>query len=102
MSRSYRKTPIVKDNGKSKKEAKAHANRTVRRRLKDPDYEIADGKAYRKEVESWGIADCISYWTEEQARAEYPAKCAQYKWFKEEWPTLESFLIFWKKCMKNK
>lgn len=105
MSRSYRKTPIVKDNGKSKKTIKSLANRKVRRKLNNPEFEMANGKAYRKEFESWDIADSIIYWTEEQAKQEYEKKILEVgnnSWFKKEWPTLESFLIFWKKCMKNK
>ena len=45
MSRSYRKNPIIKDNGKSKKEMKSLANRKVRRKLNDQDFNIADGKS---------------------------------------------------------
>lgn len=102
MSRSYRKHPIKKDNGHSKKEMRTLANRTVRRRLNNPDYTIANGKAYRKEFESWNIADYITRWTKEEAIAEYEESCAEYPWFKEEWPTLESFINFWEKCMHRK
>lgn len=101
MSRSYKKTPIIKDNGKSKKIAKTFAVRKTRRKLKDLDYEIADGKSYKKEFESWAIADHVLYWTEEQARAHYESKCNE-KWFIERWPTIESFLKYWYKCMKRK
>ena len=84
MSRSYRKNPIIKDNGKSKKEMKSLANRKVRRKLNDPDFNIADGKAYKKEIESWDIADFISRWTKEDAIKEYESKSKKYRWFKEE------------------
>ena len=80
MSRSYKKTPIIKDNGKSKKRAKTFAIRKTRRKLKNLDYEIADGKSYKKEFESWIIADHVCYWTEEQARTYYESKCNE-KWF---------------------
>lgn len=102
MSRSYRKNPIVKDNGKSKKEMKSLANRKVRRKLNDPDFNIADGKAYKKEFESWDIADFISRWTKEDAIKEYESKSKKYRWFKEEWPTLDDYLNYWEKTMHRK
>ena len=102
MSKSYRKNPIVKDNGKSKKEMKSLANRKVRRKLNDPDFNIADGKAYKKEFESWAIADFISRWTKEDAIKEYESKSKKYRWFKEEWPTLEEYLNYWEKTMHRK
>lgn len=102
MSRSYRKNPIVKDNGKSKKEMKSLANRKVRRKLNDPDFNIADGKAYKKEFESWDIADFISRWTKEDAIKEYESKSKKYRWFKEEWPTLDDYLNYWEKTIHRK
>ena len=102
MSRSYRKNPIIKDNGKSKKEMKSLANRKVRRKLNDPDFDIADGKAYKKEFESFNIADFISRWTKEDAIKEYESKSKKYRWFKEEWPTLEDYLNYWEKTMHRK
>ena len=99
MSRSRKKTPIVKDNGKGKKTAKSLANRKVRRKLKDLDYKIADGKAYRKESESWDIADYVSRWTREDAVKEYE----EGRFIdKDRFPTLESFILFWEKCMLRK
>ena len=102
MSRSYRKNPIIKDNGKSKKEMKSLANRKIRRKLNDPDFNMADGKAYKKEFESWDIADFISRWTKEDAIKEYESKSKKYPWFKEEWPTLEDYLNYWEKTMHRK
>ena len=102
MSKSYRKNPIVKDNGKSKKEMKSLANRKVRRKLNDPAFNIADGKAYKKEFESWDIADFISRWTKEDAIKEYESKSKKYRWFKEEWPTLDDYLNYWEKTMHRK
>lgn len=99
MSRSYRKHPIVKDGGRSKKEDRTLANRIVRRKLNNLDYEIADGKAYKKEFESWNIADYISMWTKEEAIKEYERD--EYI-DKKRFPTLESWLNFWEKCMHRK
>ena len=102
MSRSYRKNPIIKDNGKSKKEMKSLANRKVRRKLNDSDFNISNGNAYKKEFESWDIADFISRWTKEDAIKEYESKSKKYRWFKEEWPTLEDYLNYWEKTMHRK
>ncbi len=100
MSRSYKKHPISKDNGHSKKEMRTLANRTVRRRLnRQEDYTIANGKAYRKEFDSWCIADYVTRWTKQEAIDEYEK--SDYV-SKEMFPTLESFLNFWEKCMRRK
>ena len=99
MSRSYKKHPINKDGGKSKKEIRSLANRKVRRKLNDPNFGIANGKAYKKEFESWDIADCILRWTKEDAIREYKT---QIYIDKKRFPTLESFLNFWEKCMHRK
>lgn len=55
MSRSY-KAPVVKQ--RQHKKDKQLAARRVRRQKDD----IADGKAYRKESNSWNICD-FSWWT---------------------------------------
>ena len=56
MSRSHKKSPIVKDSG-SKKWSKRQAAKAVRR------YEgiISKGSSYKKLFESWNINDFISY-----------------------------------------
>jgi hypothetical protein len=99
MSRSYKKTPVIKDNGKSKKISKTFAVRKTRRKLKNLDYEIADGKAYRKEFESWEIADYVSRWTKEKAIQEYETN--QYI-DKKRFPTLQSWINYWEKYMYRK
>lgn len=55
MSRSYKKTPIVKD-GHSGKFGKKVANRKVRHYKGT----IASGKSYRKIYESWDIHDFVN------------------------------------------
>jgi predicted MPP superfamily phosphohydrolase len=55
MSRSYKKTPIIKDHD-SGKVGKKLANRKVRRYKE----KIANGKAYKKVFNSWDIHDYIS------------------------------------------
>lgn len=57
MSRSFKKTPIVKD-GHSGKPGKRLANRKVRR-FKG---RIPNGRWYRKLYESWDIHDYVSWY----------------------------------------
>lgn len=60
MSRSRRK-PWVKDGygSKWKQAAKAYHNRKLRRKLKNPDYEIADGCAHKNGpgLNRWDVCD---------------------------------------------
>jgi len=102
MSRSYRKSPVIKDNGKGKKKQKAIANRVVRRKLKNPDYVVPNGGSYTKEYESWRIADYTSRCTEEEAKEMWHRSMRKYPWFKEHYPTLESYMIWWKKTYRSK
>ena len=101
MSRSYKKNPIVKDDGKNKKIAKTLATRLTRRKFNKLDYEMANGNAYKKEFESWVIADLTVRWTKERAIKDYETR-SKYSWFKEQWPTLQDYLNFWAKCMNRK
>lgn len=102
MSRSYKKNPIIKDNGKGKKDKKAIANSRVRNQLKNEDYIIANGCAYKKEYESWNIADYVFRFTEDEARHHYEEMSKDSKWFRDKWPTLESFMNYWKKHYRCK
>lgn len=121
MSRSYRHTPIIKDNThKGKKPAKRIANKIVRARLKNIDYTIADGTSFKKEYCSYNIADYVCRWTREDAIKYYeeeinpnnykyvhkgsPAGWAEKRAaeFKEKYPTLEDWLIYWEKRMLKK
>ena len=60
MSRSYRK-PYVKDGYGSKRKPwmKSYSNRKIRRKLKNPDYEIPDGMGYKNGpgLNRWDICD---------------------------------------------
>lgn len=54
MSRSYKHTPIEKA---GKRMTKQQANKIVRQRLKDINYEIGNFNAYKSIVNSWDIFD---------------------------------------------
>lgn len=61
MSRSYKKTPIVKDNAGGRKSSKRFANKKVRR-----EKYLSNGKEYRKVYNTWDIYDYVSYCTLER------------------------------------
>ena len=60
MSRSYRK-PWVKDGygSNTKRRSKRYHNRKLRRKLKNPNYEIADGNAHKNGhgIDRWDVCD---------------------------------------------
>ena len=58
MSRSRKHTPISKSISKI---SKRQANKIVRQRLKDIDYEIGNNSHYKSIVESWDIFDYKCY-----------------------------------------
>lgn len=90
MSRSYKKTPYCGDNkGRGKKRT---AMSKVRSKLKDPNYELPKGSAYKKIYETWNICDygwvtswkeywniCIRFW--HQYGGEYPDKKKEYRYW---------------------
>lgn len=97
MGKSYKKTPIIKDNGSSKKQMKTIANKAVRSKLKDPDFEIANGNAYKKEYDSYDIADYVCRWTKKAAISSYYKNdILQEKY------TLNEWIIKWKKSVMKK
>ena len=76
MSRSYKKIGQCKCEHSCKK-GKQFANRRLRR--KDINFEIPNGKAYKKLNESWDICDykCIETW------AQYKAWWNRPRWWQE-------------------
>jgi hypothetical protein len=63
VSRSYKKNPYLKYNGRERsKKAKRTANKAVRRHIKkELDNVPEEGSWHRKLTESWDIYDVISY-----------------------------------------
>ena len=97
MSRSFKKTPISKDNEKSSARNKALANRAFRRRNKSTLYQR---KTYKKCYDSWEIHDYVSLYTKEQAIEDYFRH--QRRYIRIGYPTLESWLNYWEKCYRRK
>ena len=100
MSRSYRKNPVVTDNNDSH-QSKKLASRSLRRKLKNSD-ELLKGSSYKKHYESWDICDYKFRKTREEAIEGYYSSCNRYKYFKEEFPTLEDYLKWWYKTYLRK
>jgi len=63
MSRSYKKTPIIKYCG-DKRYGKRQANKKVRRLDRTV---LLKGKQYRKLYETWDINDVIQFWSRREA-----------------------------------
>ena len=61
MSRSIKKNPIVRDSNRNRRKIKRYASKKTRHILKDPDFEISDGRVYKKLYPSRNIADCKFY-----------------------------------------
>ena len=102
MSRSYKKTPIVKDNigGKT---GKRFANKKVRR-LKN---ELFKRKEYKKVFESWNINDYISYYSLEDAIIDWYNEeenkiLKEYAPLHKKYKTLENWIKHWEKMMLGK
>lgn len=68
MSRSYRKTPVIKDHSRGMKKL---ANRIFRRK----SIVVANGNSYRKLFCSYNISD----WTFRETYAEYCARAERYR-----------------------
>lgn len=99
MSRSYKKHPRVKDS--ASKNMKRFANKKVRRRSKELPKK---GKSYKKVFQSYDISDWNWFWTREQAIKDWESAqdASGYSWIKENFDTLEKYLIYWEKCVKRK
>lgn len=67
MSRSYKKSPRVKDNSNGRKDAKRKANKKVRRYTGT----IANGKSYRKIYDTYDIYDYNFYCPYSEYRESY-------------------------------
>lgn len=63
MSRSYKHTPIAKSGSRM---SKKQANKIVRQRLKDINFEIGNNRHYKSIVESWDIFDYKCYCPEDK------------------------------------
>lgn len=70
MSRSYKKTPILKSCPRSGKWGKKFANDTVRK-AKD----VGDYGSYKKLYPQWNIHDYIDYWPLSYSKNRHRSEC---------------------------
>lgn len=68
MSRSYKKFPLFRDNlwGKSMKAGKQYSNRKIRRKLKDVNVDVGNGRNYiGLGLDRWDLYEYKSYETKQ-------------------------------------
>lgn len=107
MSKSYRHTPVVKDNSKGASNDKRIAAQRLRAIPVDSEESqiLASSPSSYKKIngDSWDIHDYVLRWTREEAINEYKeAELRQYKSFLSSFPTLENYLNYWEHCMYRK
>lgn len=115
MSRSYKKTPISKDNTRSVKWWKRYAASKVRNIDIDSakgDALVSNARSIYKKIneDTYDVHDYICYWSEEDATAYYESVVRgnigrTSSWrerFLKQYPTLENYLQYWAKLMKRK
>lgn len=97
MSRSYKKTPIAKDNKRGRRIAKRMAAKKVRK-----SQDVPNGKQYRKVYEPWDIYDYISRWSKKDAINEYES-ASEDSYIRKKYKSLEEFLEkHWAKYFRRK
>lgn len=89
MSRSCKKTPIIKDNRRGRRYFKRLANKRVRR-----ESILVSGNYYKKVYNSWDIYDYVSYCSKEQ----YVEMVRKYGWQGNK----EEVEQAWRRCYYNK
>lgn len=100
MSRSFKKNPFVNDHKrKVTKHNKRMANRKIRRTM---SFDLLSDRAfYKKATESYDITDYCWIWTKQDAiDSFYESKRSTY--LNDMYPTLESWLNYWEKCVRRK
>lgn len=82
MSRSYKKTPIFRMVlwGKSMKKGRQCSNRKIRRKLKNPNLEVGNGKDYKRYgLDSWDIWEFKNLTTKQDAIESYEKEQLEYE-----------------------
>lgn len=110
MSRSYKKFPQFRDNlwGKSLKKGKRYNNRKIRRKIKNVDIDVGNGKDYKRfGLESWDLWEYKSYQTEQDAINNWEQDQIEIangisSWKSKHNITLEEALLYWKMSYKCK
>ena len=105
MSRSYKHNPFITDrhgNNIRRRFMKRYSNKSLRNRLKNND-ELLNGNSYRKYFRSLMFADHKDYWLKKDAIDTYKNRYGKEiylqtpnQWFNKQYPTLESYLDYYK------
>lgn len=105
MSRSYRKHTIRRMTlwgHNSMKPGKRYANRKIRRKLKDPNVDVSNGRYYRfLGIDSWDLWEYKSWYTKQEVidcweREQLHKAYGMYSW-RHYKSTLEEEIADWKK-----
>lgn len=103
MSRSYKKNPIVTELCDSRKKLKRLANQKFRRQIAKEE-DMPARPQHKKYSESWDIVDYKLRMTKSEAIDWYQYRishdCSDY--FRNRFPTLESWLKYWEKIYRRK
>ena len=102
MSRSFKKTPVVKDHNKGEKR---NANKKVKNMLKRNPEAIGQNGGFKKAYEQWEISDFSSMVSEESWRKHYyeclnSGKESDRKYASKY--TIEEWMQIWEKHYKRK
>ena len=109
MSRSRKKSTFVTDNhgrGEGRRFMKRYSNKSFRNKLKNSD-ELIQGSQYKKHFESYDICDYKWYWSEDMAIDDYNRRIEEGRksgwiWFEKRYPTLKSWMKYYRKCVVYK
>ena len=100
MSRTYKKNPYITDNSNSH-EMKKIASRVTRRKLNSSD-SIITGSKYKRFFDSYDICDYKFRLDLNEAISQYNNDYNRYSWFREKFPTIEDYIVYWKKNYRAK
>lgn len=110
MSRSYKKFPLFRDVlwGKSMKKGRQYSNRKIRRKLRDSNIDVGNGRDYKRfGLNTWDLWEYKSLITKQDAIERYEKEQLEYengvrsKKLKFEW-SLADELNSWAKFHKRK
>lgn len=105
MSRSYKKNPIIKENGKSKKVGKTIANSHLRSYIKQNPENIPQNMQYKKVYDRWNFCDwCTRCSKREWEQYYYDRKAPHYWKFRRpgEEESLQESMNYWNKIYRRK
>ena len=94
MSRSFKKTPIIKYAPSSKRGGAKLAKRNANSRIRMLD-EVPNGSAYKRYFCQWNIHDVISRWTWKDEVARYYRCRIGYRGWLYEYPTFNWWAKFY-------